>query len=112
MSAAPDLKGVGMSEVPAPEVRRAAAQMTRGCLRRWDGLLGIRAYSDSLGNRAGIWRDRFDIVRCAVLLLGFKNLNQAVASQPSQFPRRLSRCAVYLGAVVLTGWTSTCLKMH
>ena len=83
MSAASDLEGVRMSEVPTPEMRRAAAQMTRRCLRRWDGLLGIRAYSDSLGNRAGIWRDRFDTVRCAVLLLAFLDL--ALQVNPHNF---------------------------
>jgi len=83
MSAALDLEGVRMSEVPTPEMRRAAAQMTRRCLRRWDGLLGIRAYSDSLGNRAGIWRDRFDTVRCAVLLLAFLDL--ALQVNPHNF---------------------------
>ncbi len=85
VSAASDLEGVGMSEVPTPDIRRAAGQMTRRCLRRWDGLLGIRAYSDSLGNRAGIWRDPFDTVRCAVLLLAFRNLNQALQASPRSF---------------------------
>lgn len=68
-----------------PEMKKVARQITQRCLRRWDGLLGIRASSDSLGNRAGIWRDRFDTVRCAVLLLAFKNLNEALQANPASF---------------------------
>lgn len=70
---------------PSPETKKTAREITRRCLRRWDGLLGIRASSDSLGNRAGIWRDRFDTVRCAVLLLAFRKLNQALQGDPSSF---------------------------
>ena len=76
---------VEASEALSPEMRRVARQITKRCLRRWDGLLGIRASSDSLGNRAGIWRDRFDTVRCAVLLLAFRNLNQALQADPASF---------------------------
>lgn len=113
-SAASDLEGAGMGEVPTPEISRAAAQMTRRCLRRWDGLLGIRAYSDSLGNRAGIWRDRFDTVRCAVLLLPFKKLNQALQANPRNFRED---CPGVLSILVLLQhcvdkMTSTCYKTH
>ena len=76
---------VEASEALSPEMRRVARQITKRCLRRWDGLLGIRASSDSLGNRAGIWRDRFDTVRCAVLLLAFRKLNQALQADPASF---------------------------
>lgn len=60
----------------SPEAEKVAREIIGRCLRRWDGLLGIRASSDSLGNRAGIWRSKFDTVRCAVLLLAFRKLNQ------------------------------------
>ena len=70
---------------PSIETKKAGREITRRCLRRWDGLLGIRASSDSLGNRAGIWRDRFDTVRCAVLLLAFRKLNWALQVDPSSF---------------------------
>jgi len=114
MSAASDLEGAGVGEAPTPEMRRAAAQMTRRCLRRWDGLLGIRAYSDSLGNRAGIWRDRFDTVRCAVLLLAFKKLNEALQANPRNFRED---CPGVLSILVLLQhcvdeMTSTCYKTH
>ena len=78
----------------SPETRKIATDITQRCLRRWDGWLGIRASSDSGGNRAGIWRDRYDTVRCAVLLLAFRKLNQALQDNPSSFradcPRRLT----------------------
>ena len=73
------------SHEPSPETKKVARQITRRCLRRWDGLLGIRASSDGLGSRAGIWRDRYDTVRCAVLLLAFRKLNQALQADPSSF---------------------------
>ena len=76
---------VEATEEVSPEMRRVARKITKRCLRRWDGLLGIRASSDSLGNKAGIWRDRFDTVRCAVLLLAFRNLNQALQADPGSF---------------------------
>ncbi len=73
LQSAQSCKGMAPQEAMAPSRGRAAARMTR----RWDGLLGIGAYSDSLGNRAGSWRDRFDTARCTMLLLAFKKLNQA-----------------------------------
>lgn len=87
---------VVISDEPTADNVRVARQLTGRCLRRWDGLLGIRPYSDSLGRRAGIWRDRFDTVRCAVLLRAFSNLNQALQSNPGSFradrPGQLTTC--------------------
>lgn len=76
---------LGGGNDPSPQTRTVARHITRRCLRRWDGWMGIRASSDSLGNKAGIWRDRYDTVRCAVLLLAFRKLNQALQADPSSF---------------------------
>lgn len=65
---------------PSVEMKDVARQITERCLRRWDGILGIRAGSDSLGRRSGIWRDKFDSVRYAVLLLAMRKLNEALTS--------------------------------
>jgi len=65
-----------------------AKQITIRCLRRWDGLLGIRAGSDGLGRRSGIWRDKFDGVRYGVLLLAMRKLNVDLlnsSTQPSEY---------------------------
>lgn len=75
----------GGPDMPSQKTRSLARQITRRCLRRWDGWLGIRPFSDSLGNRAGIWRDRYGTVRCAVLMLAFQNLHQALQADPASF---------------------------
>ncbi|KAA6418535.1 MAG: hypothetical protein FRX49_11481 [Trebouxia sp. A1-2] len=66
------------------EMKSVARQITVRCLRRWDGLLGIRAGSDGLGRRSGIWRDKFDGVRYGVLLLAMRKLNADLLSSSSQ----------------------------
>ena len=63
------------------EVRQVAKQITQHCLRRWDGWLGVRTGSDITGGQAGIWRGKFEGVRCAVLLLAFYKLNQQLQAQ-------------------------------
>jgi len=73
---------------PTSEMKSVARQITVRCLRRWDGLLGIRAGSDGLGRRSGIWRDKFDGVRYGVLLLAMHKLNADLLSsstQPSEY---------------------------
>ncbi|DBB17410.1 TPA: hypothetical protein ACH3X3_014441 [Trebouxia sp. C0006] len=70
------------------EMKSVAKQITVRCLRGWDGLLGIRAGSDGLGRRSGIWRDKFDGVRYGVLLLAMSKLNADLLSsstQPSEY---------------------------
>lgn len=62
-------------------MKLVAAQITRMCLRQWNGFLGFSAASDSVGTRAGIWRAKFEGVRCAVLLLAFNRLNQNLQAQ-------------------------------
>ena len=72
---------------PSKEMKSVAKQITVRCLRRWDGILGIRAGKDGLGRRFGIWRDKFDGVRYAVLLLAMRKLNQDLIQldpQPSE----------------------------
>ncbi len=64
-------------------MKKAATEIAQRCLRRWDGPLGIRAGTDSGGARAGIWRRKYDGVRCAVLLLAFHKLNQDLQTRPN-----------------------------
>ena len=60
---------------PSKEMQAVAKQITVRCLRRWDGFLGIRASSDGVGRRSGVWKDKFDGVHYAVLLLAVHRLN-------------------------------------
>ena len=62
----------------SPEMREAATQIAQHCIYLWDGILGLQAGSDSAGARAGVWRGKFDGVRCAVLLLAFRKLNKSL----------------------------------
>ncbi len=64
--------GVGAGE----EVSKVAKQITKRCLQRWDGFMGLRANSDSLGIRSGIWRSKFDCVRVASMLLAMRQYNE------------------------------------
>jgi len=64
------------SEVPSTEMKKAAMQIAQQCLRRWDAALGIRPGTDAGGAKAGIWRRKFDGVRCATLLLAFQKFNK------------------------------------
>ena len=66
--------------VPSNEMKAVAKQITVRCLRRWDGFLGIRARSDGVGRRSGIWKDKFDGVHYAVLLLAMRKLNETLNS--------------------------------
>ena len=65
---------------PSNEMKTVAKQITVRCLRRWDGFLGIRARSDGVGRRSGIWKDKFDGVHYAVLLLAMRKLNDTLNS--------------------------------
>lgn len=72
---------------PSNEMKAVAKQITVRCLRRWDGFLGIRARSDGIGRRSGIWKDKFDGVHYAVLLLAMHRLNETLNSatpEPSE----------------------------
>ena len=62
-------------EVTLQEVKQVAADIAAWCLRRWDGILGMMAGTDSGGAKAGIWRQDYDGVRCAVLVLAMRKKN-------------------------------------
>ena len=63
---------------PSEEMRNVAREIAKWCLWRWDGFLGFRAGSDSVGRRAGVWKDKFDSVRGAVLLAAMASLNRTL----------------------------------
>ena len=64
--------GVGAGE----EVSKVATEITKRCLQRWDGFMRLRANTDSLGIRSGIWRSKFDCVRFASMLLAMRQYNE------------------------------------
>lgn len=72
----PDDPSVGAD--PTKRVHRVGKEITLRCLQRWDGFLGFRASKDSLGRQSGIWRETFDGVRFASLLLAFRKLNASL----------------------------------
>ncbi|KAL3146085.1 hypothetical protein ABBQ38_015434 [Trebouxia sp. C0009 RCD-2024] len=61
--------------------RGVAREIAARCLRRWDGFLAVRAAQDSLGRPAGVWKDKFEAVRSAVMLLAFRNVNAMLQKQ-------------------------------
>lgn len=69
---------------PSADMKDVARQITVRCLRRWDGFLGIRASSDGVGRRSGIWKDKFDGVHFAVLLLAMHRLNETLSSAETE----------------------------
>lgn len=79
---------------PSKEMKHVAKQITLRCLRRWDGFMGIRASSDGLGRAYGIWRDKFDGVHYAVLLLAMSRLNQMLISATPE-PSEFQICSIY-----------------
>ena len=56
-------------------MKQVTADIAVRCLRRWDGILGMKAGTDSGGAKAGIWRQEYDGVRCAVLVLAMRKKN-------------------------------------
>ena len=71
-----------MHEESLRQVRQATASIAQRCLKHWDQFCGIRAQTDSTGIKAGIWRPRFESVRCAVLLLAFRRTNEDMQAHP------------------------------
>ena len=69
------------ADYPPKEVKKIAKDITARCLRRWDGCLAVRAGTDSLGRKKGVWKDKFESVRCAVMLLAFRNVNMVLQRQ-------------------------------
>ena len=64
------------------QVRQATASIAQRCLKHRDQFCGIRAQTDSTGIKAGIWRPRFESVRCAALLLAFRKTNENMQAHP------------------------------
>ena len=76
----------------AEDVQRVGREITLRCLQRWDGFMGFRASTDSLGRQSGIWREKFDGVRIASLLLAFRKLNASLGyNQPGNTGWHMSR---------------------
>ena len=75
---ASDITDTSNTVQPTEEMRSVAREIAKWCLWRWDGFLGFRAGSDSVGRRAGVWKDKFDSVRCAVLLAAMASLNRTL----------------------------------
>ena len=63
---------------PSREVKEVAKDIFTWCMVRWGGPFGARAGTNSMGGKLGIWTDRFENVRCAVMLLSMRKLNAAV----------------------------------
>jgi len=62
-------------------MKRTAMHIAQQCLRFWDGTFGMCPGTDADGAKAGIWRQEFDGVRCAALLLAFEKLNRHLQMQ-------------------------------
>lgn len=58
-------------------VGAVACSITRRCLQMWDGFLGLRARTDSVNKRTGIWLDKFETVRYASMLMALQRTNNA-----------------------------------
>ena len=77
----------------AEEVQQVGKQIVLRCLQRWDGFMGFRASTDSLGRQSGIWREKFDGVRIAALLLALRKLNASMGyTQPDNTGWHTSFC--------------------
>ena len=63
------------------EVKSVARDIMTWCFQRWGGPLGARVGYDSMGVKLGIWNDRFENVRCAVMLLALQQLNAGLKSK-------------------------------
>ena len=68
-------------DVPTAEMKRVTKEITSWCLLRWGGPFGARAGSDSVGAKLGIWNERFESVRCSVMLLVLHKVNAALVSE-------------------------------
>ena len=64
-------------ELATKELKDVAREIMTWCFSRWGGPFGARAGTDSMGIKLGIWNDRFENVRCAVMLLALRQVNAA-----------------------------------
>ena len=69
------------ADYPSKDVKRVAKEIATRCLRRWDAVLAVRAGTDTLGRKKGVWKDKFESVRSAVMLLAFRNVNATLQKQ-------------------------------
>ncbi len=74
------------TDYPLVDVRTVARHITTRCLRRWDGFLAVRAGKDSLDRRKGVWKDKFESVRSAAMLLAFRKVNATLQKQVLRAP--------------------------
>lgn len=69
------------SKPASKEVKKVARDIMTWCFQRWGGPLGARVGNDSMGIKLGIWNDRFENVRCAVMLLALQQLNAGLKAK-------------------------------
>jgi len=81
------------------EIKNVTRDIMTWCFLRWGGSFGARAGSDSTGVKLGIWNDRFENVRCAVMLLALRQVN---ASHKSKDPKASTWSGVILHILVLS----------
>ena len=84
---------------PTKETKDMAREIVTWCFLRWGGPFGARAGSDSMGVKLGIWNDRFENVRCAVMLLALRQVN---ADHKSKDPKASTCSGVTLHILVLS----------
>jgi len=84
---------------PTKDMKDVARDIVTWCFLRWGGPFGARAGSDSMGVKLGIWNDRFENVRCAVMLLALRQVN---ADQKSKDPKASVRSGMILHILVLS----------
>lgn len=63
---------------PSQAIKDTAKDIVAWCMLRRGGPFGARAGTNSMGAKLGIWSDRFENVRCAVMLLAFRKVNAAL----------------------------------
>ncbi len=84
---------------PTKEMKDVARDIVTWCFLRWGGPFGARAGSDSMGVKLGIWNDRFENVRCAVMLLALRQVN---ANQKCKDPKAGAWSGVNLHILVVS----------
>ena len=83
------LEDWAMPVAAPPALQKVAQTIAVRSLRRWDAFLGFRAGHDGLGRTLGVWKDKFDGVRFAVLLLAMRKLNEQLQLRRGASGRQL-----------------------
>ena len=48
----------------------------------WDGPLGLRVRSNEpFSSKEGVWKSKFEDVRCAAMLMAFRDVNEELQKQ-------------------------------